>query len=219
MTGTPSSPAVAVRSHPERARYDRETAFMILDSGHYGHLATFIDGDIRCVPMMYVRYGDAVHVHGRAGTPLMKHLLASGRLCFTVTLVDGLVLARSVRFNALNYRSIAIYGVPSEVTDPEHKARSFEKLAARNWPTPRPLTPPTSAQLASTTLLEFPVREFSVKIRTGPPMVHQPADDPALWSGHVDLKTVPSGYHPDRTTDPQAPLPDWPEGQEYYGKG
>ncbi len=211
MSDKPFSDRVKVRSRPERAHYDHETAHRILDAGRHGHLTTILDGDIRCVPMMYVRYGNAIHIHGRAHTPLMEHLLRKARLCFAVTLVDGLVLARSVRYNAVNYRSIVLYGEATEVTDERKKVERFEKIGARNWQTPRKLSTPTREHLDSVTLLEVPLAEFSVKIRTGPPLVHLPDDDPALWSGHVDLKTIPSAYHPDATTDASIATPEWPE--------
>ncbi|MFA7667051.1 MAG: pyridoxamine 5'-phosphate oxidase family protein [Burkholderiaceae bacterium] len=212
MSDQPFSDRVKVRSHPERAHYDHETACEILDAGRHGHLTTILDNDIRCVPMMYVRYGNSIHIHGRAHTPLMEHLLRKTRLCFAVTLIDGLVLARSVRYNAVNYRSIVLYGEATEVTDVRKKIESFEKLGARNWPGPRKLTPPTRKQLDSVNLLEVPLAEFSIKIRTGPPLGHLPDDDPALWSGHVDLKTIPSACHPDATTDSSVALSEWTSG-------
>lgn len=200
-----------VRSHPERAHYDLDTAIAILDDGRIGHLATVFGADVpHLVPMMYLRRGHHVHLHGRKGTRLMRHLASGAKLVFSVTLVDGLVLARNVRFHSLNYRSLVIHGAAAEITDVEVKRESFVALADHSWPGRAGISPPTSEQLAEVTLLALPLTCFSAKVRTGPPAPPLPGDDPRVWAGHVDLRTAPCGCHPDDFTPEELAPPRWP---------
>lgn len=203
-----------VRSHPERAHYDLDTAIAILDDGRIGHLATVFDADVpHLVPMMYLRRGQHVHLHGRKGTRLMRHLAGGARLVFSVTLVDGVVLARNVRFHSLNYRSLIIHGAAAEVTDADEKRESFIALADHSWPGRAGISPPTPEQLALITLLALPLTCFSAKVRTGPPAPPLPGDDPRVWAGHVDLRTSPGAFHADDSTPEGLVPPTWPFGE------
>ena len=203
-----------VRSHPERAHYDLDTAIAILDDGRIGHLATVLDADVpHLVPMMYLRRGHFVHLHGRKGTRLMEHLASGAPLVFCVTLVDGLVLARNVRFHSVNYRSLVIHGAAAEVTDMDAKRESFVALADHSWPGRAGISSPTSEQLESITLLALPLTCFSAKVRTGPPAPPLPGDDPRVWAGHVDLRTEPRAFHPDEFTPEGLAPPTWPFGR------
>lgn len=200
----------AVRSYPQRARYDAESAYRILDDGRIGHLATTLDGFPHVVPMMYVRMGDQLHIHGRRGTPLVDHLHAGGPLAFAVTLVDGIVLAREVRFHSLNYRSLVIHGVGTPVTDAAQRSGSLSALAEKVWPGRSGIGPPTTEQLAVVELFAVPIEYFSVKTRTGPPTTRPEMADPTVWAGHVDLLTIPTAAHPDALTAAGVNSPDWP---------
>lgn len=200
-----------VHSHPERAHYDLETAIAILDDGRICHIATSFHGDVpHMVPMMYLRVGKFVHLHGRKGTRLMSHLSAGAPLVFCVTLLDGLVLARNVRFHSLNYRSLIIHGNATEIGDLDAKRVSLSKLADHSWPGRTGISPPTLEQLRSITLLALPINDFSAKVRTGSPAVPLPGDDMETWAGHVDLRIVPYAFHPDKFTPAELAAPVWP---------
>lgn len=203
-----------VHSHPERAHYDIDTAMAILDAGRFGHLATVFEPNIpHLVPMMYMRRGRSVHLHGRRGTRLIEHLSRGAPLAFSVTLVDGLVLARNARFHSLNYRSLVIHGVATVIDDMDAKRASLTALANRSWPGRAGISPPTLEQLASITLLALPLECFSAKVRTGPPAPPLPGDDRNVWAGHVDLRTAPSAFYADEFTPRDLSPPSWPFGE------
>lgn len=215
MTGDYVAPSerATVHSHPERARYDFGTAAAVLDDGRMGYLATVFDGEPHLVPMMYLRQGEYVHLHGRKGTRLMNHLNGGASLAFSVTLIEGLVLARDVRYNSLNYRSVVIYGSATEIAEVDAKRSSFIALAERHWPGRMDVLPPTLEQLDSVTLLALPLDEFSAKVRTGPPAKASPDADQRVWAGHVDLRTEPFAFHPDTFTPEDISSPSWPFSQ------
>src|SRR5438270_8175877 len=118
----------AVRRHPERAAYDRDTIDPILDEGLVGHLGFEADGQPYVIPMLYVRDGDALYLHGAPASRLLGTLAGGISCCLTVTLVDGLVLARSAFHHSLNYRSVVVVGEARAVTGREEKLRALEYL-------------------------------------------------------------------------------------------
>nr|AIU93571.1 hypothetical protein LRS1606.137 [Rhodococcus sp. NS1] len=199
-----------VRAYPQRARYDRETADSFLDAGWMGHLATTMDDFPHIVPMMYIRRDNHLYLHGRRGTPLMIHLCSGAKLAFEVTIVDGLVLSRDVRWNTVNYRSVVIHGTATVVDEQSVKSEILSALAERVWPGRiRALRPPTDEQLSYVELLAVPIKVFSAKIRTGPSLASTSDADPQIWAGHIDLRMTPSAYHPDAATAEGIAPPSW----------
>ncbi|MGZ4139462.1 MAG: pyridoxamine 5'-phosphate oxidase family protein [Actinomycetota bacterium] len=178
-----------VRRLPERARYDRATLEAILDEALVCHLSTVLDGTPIVIPTMFARIDDRLYVHGSTGSRMMRALSKGALACVEVTLLDGLVLARSALHHSMNYRSVIAYGSFEQVQDAE-KLRAMEALIERvapgRWDDVRP---PSPKELARTTILSLPLTEASAKVRSG-----MPIDDPAdlelpVWAGVIPLVT------------------------------
>ena len=200
VRGRPVTPAMRLQRHPERARYRREVVDEILDEGLICHLGFVADGRPYVIPTIHARDGDVVYLHGSPLSRMLNTLKEGVDVCLTVTIVDGLVLARSAFSSSMNYRSALVLGRAVEVTDPAEKMRAFEKVvehvARGRWADCRW---PTEKESASTTIVRLPIEEFSAKVRTGPPK--DPSDDHDLphWAGVVPfvLATAPPEDSPD----------------------
>lgn len=191
MTDSLQTPRVTVRRHPERGGYDRRTIDAILAEGLVAHVGFVADGQPFVIPTLYATVGDVLYFHGAAANRMLGAMADGSPVCVTVTLLDGLVMARSHYNHSANYRSVVILGQAREVTDPEEKRRSFEALvehvAVGRWEGARQ---PNDAEARSTRVLAVAIAEASAKVRTGPPK--DDADDLGLpiWAGVVPLETV-----------------------------
>jgi len=198
-----------VKREPQRARYDRETIEAILDEALVCHLGFEVDGQPYVIPTLHARVGDRLYVHGSAASRLLRHLAGGARVCVTVTLVDGLVLARSVFNHSVNYRSAVVFGTATLVEDAEKREalRALtEQLAPGRWDEARQ---PTEQELKATWILSLPIDEASAKVRTGPEE-DEPEDlDLPVWAGvvPVHLAAEPSEYHWRRVRDGRVGAP------------
>lgn len=170
---------------PKRAVYDREQIHAILDEGMLCHVGfNGPDGRPFVIPTAYGREGDQLYLHGSAASRMMRVLSGGIPICVTVTLIDGLVLARSAFHHSMNYRSVILFGEAQIIEDPaekEHALRVFtEHIIPGRWDAVRP---PTEQETKATTVLAFPIQEASAKVRTGPP--NDDDEDYALktWAG------------------------------------
>lgn len=175
-----------VRRHPERARYDRQVVNAILDEALICHLGFVDDGAPFVIPTMYARAGESLYVHGSPASRMLKTAAAGVDLCVTVTLLDGLVLARSVFNHSLNYRSAVILGRATEVTGPAEKMAAsralVEHVCPGRWAEARP---PSAKELAATLIVKIDLGEASAKIRTGGPKDKEEDLDLPIWAGEV----------------------------------
>ena len=184
----PSTERTRVRRHPERGRYDREAVYGILDEALYCHLGFEAGGHPYVIPTIHARVEDQVYAHGASASRMLQRLADGVPVCLTVTLLDGLVLARSVFSHSMNYRSVVVLGVATEVTDADEKLAALravvEHVVPGRWQEARH---PTAAELSATRVLRIPLAEASAKIRSGPPK--DPSDDLALpvWAGEIPL--------------------------------
>jgi nitroimidazol reductase NimA-like FMN-containing flavoprotein (pyridoxamine 5'-phosphate oxidase superfamily) len=173
---------------PNRGRYDREVVEAILDDGLVCHLAFAVDGQPYALPTTFARIGDTVYVHGAAASRMLKTLAQGVPVCVTVTLLDGLVLARSAFHHSMNYRSVVILGTAREVTDLDERNRALtaivERSAAGRWDLVRP---PNAKELAATRVLAVPLEEVSAKVRTGGPIDDDEDLELDVWAGVVPL--------------------------------
>lgn len=194
-----------VRRGKARARTGREDLYAVLDAGLVCHLGVVVDGAPRVVPTAYARIGDTLYLHGSTGA---RSLRAGGEVCVTVTLLDGIVLARSAMHHSVNYRSAMVYGAPRPVTDPDEHLAALravtEQLAPGQWDAVRR---PNRKELAATAVLALSLEEASVKIRDAPP-----SDDEAdyalpVWAGVLPVRTVFGEPEPDPRLDPPLPVP------------
>jgi nitroimidazol reductase NimA-like FMN-containing flavoprotein (pyridoxamine 5'-phosphate oxidase superfamily) len=193
---------------PQRAVYDRELIYKILDEGFVCHVGFTADGQTFVIPTMYARVGDALYFHGSAASRMLRGVSTGLNVCITVTLADGLVLARSVFNHSMNYRSAVALGNASIVDEPEEKLdalRAFtEKILPGRWSDARQ---PNEKELKATSILRLPLTEISAKVRTGG--VEDDAEDYALpvWAGVVPLRLVADAPLRDERCDPALPTP------------
>jgi uncharacterized protein len=185
-----------VKREPQRAVYDRETIAAILDEALICHLGFEVDGQPYVIPTLHARIGDVLYVHGSAASRMLRHAAGGAPVCVTVTLLDGLVLARSVFNHSVNYRSAIVFGRATVVED-EEKLTALraltEQLAPGRWDEARQ---PTATELKATWILSLPLDEASAKVRTGPEE-DEPEDlDLQVWAGvvPVHLAAEPSEY-------------------------
>jgi uncharacterized protein len=196
-----------LRRLPERGAYDRETVHAILDEGFLCHVAFVVDGQPYAVPTGYVRVGETLYLHGSTGSRL--GLRPGMDVCVTVTLLDGLVLARSAFHHSMQYRSVMALGRTRPVTDPAEKQVVLRALVDHIAPGRSDhVRGPNHKELAATAVLALPLVEVSAKLRTGP--VGDEDEDYALpvWAGLLPLRSSAGPPQPDGRLDPAVPVPE-----------
>ena len=198
--GEPASRRTRVIREPHRGHYDRDTCYAILDEALVCHVGFEADGQPFVIPTLFARVGDELYFHGSAASRMLRGFEAGARACVTVTLVDGVVLARSVFNHSMNYRSVVALGSPVIVAGVEEKRaalRAFtEKLLPGRWGDARP---PSDNELAATSILRMALDEMSAKVRMGPPE-DAPGDmGLSVWAGVVPLQLAAGRPLPDET--------------------
>jgi uncharacterized protein len=199
-----------VRRLPKRGVYDRAQVEAVLDAGLVAHLGFEHDRQPYVIPTLHARVGDRVYVHGSAASRTLRELAAGIPACLTVTLVDGIVLARSVFEHSMNYRSVVVFGTAVAVTEREEKLAALEafteKLVPGRWAEARG---PNRTELKATSVLRLPLDEASAKIRTGGPDDGDTPDaELEVWAGHLPLVVRALDPVPDPALRPGIPLPD-----------
>jgi nitroimidazol reductase NimA-like FMN-containing flavoprotein (pyridoxamine 5'-phosphate oxidase superfamily) len=174
---------------PQRGIYDREAIYKILDEGFICHVGFSVDGQPFVIPTMFARIGDAIYFHGSAASRMLRNVSAGISVCVTVTLVDGLVLARSVFNHSMNYRSVVALGKATLVDAGAEKMEALrgftEKILPGRWDEARQ---PNEKELKATSILRLELTEVSAKVRVGPP--EDDAEDYALgiWAGVLPME-------------------------------
>ncbi len=187
-----------VKRLPDRGKYDSETVHAILDAAFVCHVGFVVGEQPYVIPTNFGRVNDTLYLHGSAASRMLKTLTGGIPVCVTVTLVDGLVLARSAFHHSVNYRSVVILGRATLVEKPEEKMNALhaftEHVMRGRW---KDIRPPSDLELKATTVLALPLAEVSAKVRTGPPK--DDAEDYALpiWAGVLPLPIVPGAPIPD----------------------
>jgi uncharacterized protein len=182
---------VRVRRGPHKGRYDRESVDRVLDRGLLAHVAFVDRDDAVCIPMLYARVGDRIYIHGSTKSRAVRTLAAGAPACVTVTVVHGLVLARSAFEHSANYESAMAFGTFALVEDPEARMRALEafteKLLPGRWDEVRQ---PNATELKATEILVMEIDEVSAKVRSGPPDDDDSADaERDTWAGVVPIIT------------------------------
>ena len=208
----PDSFAVSDRTRvvreANRAVYDRDAIYKVLDEGLVCHVGFAAEGQPFVIPTMFARVGDAIYFHGSAASRMLRGAGAGFPVCITVTLADGIVLARSVFNHSMNYRSVVALGTATMIGDPAEKLaalRAFtEKLIPGRWEDARQ---PNEQELKATSILKLPLTEVSAKVRTGG--VEDDAADYALsvWAGIIPLRLVADAAIRDERCDASIPTP------------
>lgn len=198
MTSTiPVTERTKVRRLPKRGAYDRETIHAILDEALICHVGFVVDTAPVVIPTIHWRDGDTLYVHGSAASRMLRRLNEGVEACVTVTLLDGLVLARSAFHHSMNYRSVVVFGRAREVTG-EEKVRALEALVehvVRGRSSE--VRPPNEAELRGTTVLALPLDEASAKIRTGGPVDDEEDYALPVWAGVVPVRLTYGDPIPD----------------------
>ncbi len=189
----PATPRTTLRRLASRGSHDRAAIHAILDEALVCHVAFARDGQPFVVPMAFARDGDALYLHGSTGNRTLRALAAGAEVCVTVTLLDGLVLARSAFHHSFNYRSVVIYATATQVTDGAERASALraliEHVAPGRW---NDIRQPSREEILQTLILRLPITEASAKSRSGPP--NDDDADCALptWAGEVPLALTAS---------------------------
>ena len=200
MTTAPSE-RTRVKRHPERGVYDRDEVFAILDEAFVCHIGFVAEEHPQVLPTAYGRIGDDLYIHGSAASHMLRSLAEGIDLCVTVTLIDGLVLARSSFRHSINYRSVVVYGKARLVTDPSEKMRAMaafvDHVVPGRWAEVRI---PSEKEMAQTTVLTVRLDEAVAKRRTGPP--NDVAEDIVAerWAGVIPIHTLLGTPIPDAHT-------------------
>lgn len=173
----------------DRAVYDRETIYRILDEGFLCHVGFSVDGQPFVIPTSYGRKDASLYIHGSAASRMLRQMKDAVPVCITVTLLDGLVLARSVFNHSMNYRSVVILGKATLVDDPAEKLAALRVLSEHilpgRWDDSRQ---PNDRELKATSVLRVPIAEFSAKVRVGPPIDDEEDISFPTWAGVVPLE-------------------------------
>jgi nitroimidazol reductase NimA-like FMN-containing flavoprotein (pyridoxamine 5'-phosphate oxidase superfamily) len=174
---------------PKRGHFDRETVYGILDEGFICHVGFAPEGQPVVIPTGYARAGDKLYIHGSQASRMLRTLSGGVDACVTVTLIDGLVLARSAFHHSMNYRSVVIFGRATLVEEREEKLAALlalsEHFVRGRWADVRE---PTEAELRQTTVLSLPLVEASAKVRKGPPLDEEEDYAMPIWAGVLPLR-------------------------------
>lgn len=183
------TPRTRVVREPNRAVYDRDAIYKILDEGFLCHVGFVVEGQPFVIPTSYGREDANLYIHGSAASRMLRQMKDGLPICVTVTLLDGLVLARSIFNHSMNYRSVVVLGKATLVENPEEKLAALRTLSEHilpgRWQDARQ---PNERELKQTSVLRLPIEEFSAKVRQGPPM-----DDPEdysfpTWAGVIPIE-------------------------------
>ena len=203
------TPLSRIKRHPERAAYDRDAVYAILDAGLVCHVGYVLGDQPLVTPTIHWREGDTLYWHGSAASRMLETLAAGVKACVTVTIVDGLVLARSAFTHSMNYRSAMVLGTAKLVEGREAKLAALEYLIERlypgRWAT---LRPPLDREIRATSVIAMPIAEASAKTGTGPPLDYDYDMGERAWAGVIPLTLVPGAPIADPRLDPEIALPE-----------
>ena len=187
----PQTERTTLKRLPKRGVFDRDLVYQILDEGFICHVSFAVNGQPFVIPTGYARVGDELYIHGSQVSRMLRTLSSGIEVCVAVTLVDGLVLARSAFHHSVNYRSVVIFGRATLVAEREAKLAALfafsEHVIPGRWDDVRQ---PTEQELKATTVLSLPLKEASAKVRTGPPIDDEEDYALPVWAGVLPLKLV-----------------------------
>jgi uncharacterized protein len=194
------TPRTRVVREPQRAIYDRDTVNQILDEAFLCHVGFVAEAQPYVIPTSYGRNGDMLYIHGSVASRMLRNLDQGVPVCITVTLLDGLVVARSVFNHSMNYRSVVILGTATLVDDPAEKLAALRALSEHiipgRWNDARQ---PNEKELKQTSVLRLPINEFSAKVRVGPAVDDEEDYAFPTWAGVIPLEmTVGPAIRDDR---------------------
>src|SRR5882672_3388123 len=191
MEKLPQTARTTLKRLPQRGNYDRELINQILDEGFICHVGFVVDDEPFVIPTGYARAEDRLFIHGSQASRMLRALEKEIEVCVTVTLIDGLVLARSAFHHSMNYRSVVIFGRGAVVDERAEKLAALlalsEHMIPGRWADVRE---PNERELQLTTVLSLPLTEASAKVRTGPPLDDEEDYELSVWAGVIPLRLV-----------------------------
>lgn len=195
-----------ITRHDERGSYDRETAHAILDEALVAHVGFDAGSGVTVIPMTYARVGESLYLHGAVASRWLSAFEQGRDVCVTITLLDGLVLAKSAFSHSMNYRSVVLFGEATVVSDDNEKAAAFraflDHLLPGRWEDCRQ---PDAKETRATTVLKVPIGEASIKIRSGPPKDAGKDLELPYWTGVIPLELTASDPLPENESSGGAP--------------
>ena len=207
-----SNPTARTRvvREPQRGVYDRDAVYQILDEGLVCHVGFVSDGQPFVILTNYGRSGDNLYLHGSPASRMLRRLDEGVPVCVTVTLLDGLVFARSISSHSMNYRSVVVLGTAVHVDDPAEKLEALrilsEHIVPGRW---KDVRPPNETELKATSVLRLPIQEFSGKVRQGPPVDNEEDYAFPTWAGVLPLALKAEEPINDPRLDPARAVPDY----------
>jgi nitroimidazol reductase NimA-like FMN-containing flavoprotein (pyridoxamine 5'-phosphate oxidase superfamily) len=204
----PTTPRNRLKRLPERGSYDPAIIYPIVDEALICHVGFVVDTQPFVIPTLHARRDDTILLHGARGSRLLRHIQAGGDVCITVTLVDGIVLARSVFHHSINYRSAVLFGKGILIEGDEARLRALEAFTERlipgRWDDARP---PNTIELKQTTIVAVAIESASAKVRTGPPRDEEDDMELPVWAGVLPLRQAVGAPLPDPHLAGSATLP------------
>jgi nitroimidazol reductase NimA-like FMN-containing flavoprotein (pyridoxamine 5'-phosphate oxidase superfamily) len=195
---------------PKRGHFDRETVYGILDEGFICHVGFVVDAQPFVIPTGYARVGDKLYIHGSQASRMLRSLANGVDACVTVTIVDGLVLARSAFHHSINYRSVVVFGRATLVEDRDEKSAALfafsEQIVKGRW---NDVREPSEAELKQTSVLCLPLLEASAKVRTGPPIDDEEDYAMPVWAGVIPLRLAADQPIADPRLPQDVPAPEY----------
>jgi hypothetical protein len=199
-----------VRRAPNRGRYDAETIYAIVDEALICHVGLVQDGQPVVIPTLHARWEDELLLHGASTSRLIQHVQTGHDICVTVTLVDGLVLARSVFHHSVNYRSAVLFGRGRLITNDAEKMQALERFTERllpsRWADARK---PNAQELKATSVVAVTIDSASAKVRQGPPVDDEEDYALPVWAGELPVVQQWGALRPDPQMDADTPVPDY----------
>jgi uncharacterized protein len=209
-TSSAPTPRTRVVREPQRAVYDRNLVNRILDEGFICHVGFAVDGQPFVIPTSYGRYDDVLYIHGSAASRMLRNVSGGIPMCVTVTLIDGLVLARSIFNHSMNYRSVVVLGTGTAIEDREEKLTALKLLSEHivpgRW---NEVRQPNEKELKATTILRVPIQEFSAKVREGPVIDDEEDYAFPVWAGVLPINLVTADPINDSRLDEKISIPEY----------
>jgi uncharacterized protein len=203
------TPNSRIKRHPERGSYDRDAVYAILDAGLVCHVGYALGDQPLVTPTIHWRERDTLYWHGSAASRMLETLAKGVKACVTVTIVDGLVVARSAFTHSMNYRSAMVFGTAHLVEDRAEKLAALEYLIDRLYPGRwAELRPPHEKEIKATSVIAMPIVEASAKIRSGPPLDYDADMGAPVWAGVIPLALTPGAPVADPKLGAKIALPD-----------
>jgi uncharacterized protein len=191
MSHFAKTPQNRVRRLPERASYDKETIYQILDEALICYVGLAVGNQPFVIPTIHARRDDTLLLHGATTSRLLKHIEAGNPLCVTTALLDGLVVARGIFHNSMNYRSVVLFGKGRILADAEEKYTALYTLAERIYPGRwNDSRPPNRKELRATAIVELPIASATAKVRSGPPKDDAEDYEREWWAGVIPIELM-----------------------------